>query len=108
VADLTIQRLSQTGVTPTFSSAASLGDTFTNDGNTWLHVKNGGASSVTVTIDSKAPCNQGFDHDLAVTIAAGGEKVIGRFEQSRFNDTTGKVSVAYTAVTTVTVAAIGL
>lgn len=108
MADLTIQRLSQSGVTPTFTTAGASGDTVTNDGNTWLHIKNGGASSITVTVDSKTPCNQGFDHDLTVTIGAGGEKVIGRFEQSRFNDATGKVSVAYSAVTSVTVAAIGL
>jgi hypothetical protein len=108
MADLTIQRLGQAGITPSFATASVGGDAFVNDGNTWLQIKNGGASSITVTIDSKTPCNQGFDHDLTVTIVAGGEKVIGRFEQSRFNDPTGKVSVAYSAITSVTVAAIGL
>jgi hypothetical protein len=108
MADLTIQRLAQAGLKATYTTASAGGDTFSNDGNTWLHIKNGGASSITVTIDSKTPCNQGFDHDLTITILAGEDKYSPRLEQSRFNDATGKVAVSYSAATSVTVAAIGL
>lgn len=107
MADLTIQKINQTGIAPSFVAASSVGDTFANDGKTFLHVKNGGASPITVTIDSVAPCNYGFDHDVQVTVGAGAEQIIGPFETYRFN-TDGKVSVSYSGVTSVTVAAFRL
>lgn len=107
MADLTVQQVTTAGVAPTFAPADVAGDSFTNDGRTFLHVKNGGASSIDVTIDSVEPCNYGYDHDQVVTVAAGEEKLIGPFSVSRYNDkTTGKVSVSYSDVTSVTVAAI--
>jgi hypothetical protein len=107
MADLTIQKIDQTGIAPSFVAADAGGDTFSNDGRTFLHVKNGGGSAITVTIDSVAPCNYGFDHDLQVTVNAGAEQIIGPFEPKRFN-TDGKVSVSYSDVTSVTVAAFRL
>lgn len=108
MADLTVQQLALAGVTPTFGAAAAGGDTFTNSGRTFLVVKNGGASSVDVTANSVTPCNQGFDHDQAIAVAAGAEKWIGPFPKTRFNDATGKVGVTYSGVTSVTVAAVEL
>lgn len=106
MAELTVQQLNLTGLVPSFSAADVAGDTFTNSGRTYLHIKNGGAAGVTVTIDSQQPCNYGFDHDVDVSIDAGAEKLIGPFSKSRFNDDNGKVNVAYSDVTNVTVAAI--
>lgn len=103
---LTVQNISLTGLTPTFTAADSLGDEFPNDGNAFLVVKNDGASDITVTIDSQKPCSYGYDHDITVTVPAGGEKWIGPFPQSRFNDTSGRVQVSYSDVTSVTVAVV--
>jgi hypothetical protein len=108
VADLTVQNISLDGVSPTFSAADSAGDTFVNGGKTYLHVKNGDTASHTVTINSIKPCNYGFDHDASVSVAAGGEELIGPFHSVRFNDQNKKVNVSYDAVTSVTVAAIQL
>jgi hypothetical protein len=108
MADLTVQRLSQTGLNPSFSAAGASGDTFTNDGNCWLHIKNGGASPVTVTITARTPCNHGTLHNLAITVPAGEERISPRLEQSRFNDSNGKVSISYSATTSVTVGVFGL
>lgn len=109
MADLSVQKIDASGIIPTFVAAGASGDTFANDGRTFLHVKNGGASSITVTIDSKKPCDQGFDHDLTITIPAGGERLIGPFSPDRFNDAvTKKTSVSYSSVTSVTVAALKL
>ena len=99
---LTVQEIVQTGLNPTFEAANSDGDYFSNDGKTFLVVKNGGASPVTVTIDSKIKCNQGFDHDLTVDVPAREERWIGSFEVGRF---TGSVEATYSAVTSVTVGA---
>ena len=78
-------------------------DTFRNTGKTILAVKNGGATDpVTVTIASKVTCNQGYTHDLTVTVAAGETKLIGPLPTARFNDpTTDLATVGYSAVTSI-------
>ena len=87
--------------------AAAVGpDTFTNDGRTFLHVKNTNAATRDVTIDSTKLCDQGFDHNQVVTIpATTGDMMIGPFPTARFGTT---VTVTYSAVTGVTVAAFKL
>jgi len=107
LAILNVQKASLTGLTPVFVLADKDGNSFTNDGKVILYIKNGGDSPVTVTIDSQHLCNYGFDHNVVVVIPATEERIIGPFRQDRFNDATGKVVVAYSGVTSVTVAAIG-
>lgn len=105
MATLTVQTPSLTGLDPTLTAASGGGDEFVNDGATVLHVKNGGGGSINVTVDSQTPCSQGFDHDVVVAVPAGAERLIGPFPQARFNDANGKAQVAYSGVTSVTVAA---
>jgi hypothetical protein len=102
MAQYTVQTASPTGVEPTFSAVTS-SDTFANNGETVLQIKNGGASSITATLVSAVQCNQGFSHDLTVDVAAGMTKAIGGLSMSRFNDpSTGLVTVNYSDTTTVT------
>jgi len=108
MADLTVQVISLLGIIPSLAAAAVGGDAFLNSGREYLHVKNGSAASIDVTVDSVAPCNQGVDHNAIVAIAAGVEKLIGPFPKARFNDAAEKVQVTYSDVTTVTVAAVRL
>lgn len=89
-----------------FVAAGAGGDSFVNNGQVVLIVKNGDASPKTVTINSQQLCSQGFDHDISVVVAAGDEALIGKFPTGRFNDTTGSVLITYSAVTNVTVAAV--
>lgn len=105
MAELSIQRVSLTGLNPTYAAAAAGGDTFANDGSIMLHVKNGSAGSVTVTVDAITLCNHGFDHDAAPAIPAGEERMIGPFTTKRFGSVP---AVSYSAAASVTVAAIGL
>jgi hypothetical protein len=106
MAQLTVQKIALIGITPVFNVAAVGGDTFINNGRTFLHVKNGGASSITVTIDSKVLSNYGTDVDIVITIPAGSEKIFGMFDQVRFGSNLGIANIAYSAVTSVTVAVI--
>jgi len=99
---MTVQEIVQIGLIPSFEAANSDGNFFSNNGKTFLVVKNGGASPVTVTVDSKIKCDQGFDHDLPVDVPASEERWIGPFEVGRF---TGSVEATYSDVTSVTVAA---
>ena len=108
MADLTVQVISLSGIVPSFAAAAVGGDAFLNSGREYFHVKNGSAASINATLNSVAACNQGFDHDAVVAVAAGAEKLIGPFPKARFNDAAEKVQVTYSGVTTVTVAAVRL
>jgi hypothetical protein len=104
---LTVQTPSLSGVEPTFAAAtATTGDTFANSGREVLYVKNGAGVSTDVTIDSVTACDQGFDHDIVVTVLAGDEAIIGPFPTGRFNDGGGLVEVICDPVATVTIAAI--
>ena len=48
---LTRQKITEAGLTPAYAAAGAGGDTIDNaDGKTYLHVKNGGGSPMTVTI----------------------------------------------------------
>ncbi len=87
--------------------AAAVGpDTFTNDGRTFLHVKNTNAATRDVTVDSTKLCDQGFDHNQVVTIpATTGDRMFGPFPTARFGTT---VTVTYSATTNLTIAAFKL
>lgn len=106
MAVLTVQDVTVSGLTPAYAAASAGGDTFVNNGRIMLHIKNGGASPITVTIVSAKTCNFGFQHDITVTINASSEKMIGPFPPERFNNDSGMVQVNYSAVTSVTVAAL--
>lgn len=105
MAVLTEQQILVTGLEATYAAAAALGDSFSNTGKQYLHVKNGGGSPITVTIDdpnSVSPTGAtAFNADVAVVVTNAEERLIGPFPTSRFSST---VAVSYSAVTSVTVA----
>lgn len=69
MAALTVQNVARSGLAPSYAAAAGGGDTFTNDGAVFLHVKNGGGSSINVTIDSTAPAGVGLaQSDVVVAV----------------------------------------
>lgn len=106
MATLTVQKVDLAGLAPTYAAAAVGGDEFVNSGKEFIHVKNGGAGAITVTVNSQALCNQGFDHDAAVSVPASGERMIGPFLKARFDDANAKVQITYSGVTSVTIAVI--
>jgi hypothetical protein len=106
MAVLAVQDVVSTGLNPTFGSAAGGGDSFPNDGQTMFRVKNGSAGSINVTFDSARECSYGFDHNIVADVAAGADMTFGPFPRMRFNDANERVVVSYSAVTSVTVAAI--
>lgn len=88
-------------------NAAANGDQFINNGRTWLSVKNGDSASHTVTVTCVGTCSYGLNtpaHDVVVAIAAGAERIFGPFDPTRFNDGTGRCSIVYSALTSMTVA----
>lgn len=103
MAQLTVVQPTFAGVAPSYA-AVSASDTFANTGEEVIHIKNGGASATTVTITSAQQCNQGFSHDLTVTIVAGADKFIGPFPTNRFNNSNGLTTFACSVTTSVTAA----
>ncbi len=109
MAELTVQNVTLAGVSPTYVACDSNGDVFKNPaGRTFLSFKNTDTADKTVTILSLKECNQGYIHNVVITVPAGGEVLVGAFSPTRFNDTTQKVSITYSDVTGLTVAALKL
>lgn len=106
MAVLTVEKPTTSGVASTLVAASAGGDSFANDGRVILRVQNGGASSITVTATATGQCNQGALHNATGSVSAGATNDFGPFPASQFNDGSGNVNVTYSAVTSVTVAAI--
>jgi hypothetical protein len=102
MAALTVQTASLSGVTPTFNTCASGGDSFLNDGNVFVEVVNAHVSqsrTVTFAAASATLTHDGFGtvpvSNTAVTVAASTRKIIGPFPTARFNNSSGAVAVTY-------------
>jgi hypothetical protein len=110
MATIAIQEMAITGLEATYEAANAGGDVFSNDGRTFYHVKNGGGSPINVTITSNHPSPPpGTDNeDVVVAVTNGEERMIGPVNQKGYNNASGQAEVSYSAVTSVTVAAIRL
>jgi hypothetical protein len=108
MADLAKQSITLLGVAPAYVAAAGGGDKIVGPSErVFLHVKNGGGSPQTVTVATPRtdPETGLAEADVAVSVPAGGERMIGPFRASTFGDPAdaGKAAVTYSGVTSVTV-----
>lgn len=109
MATLTVQQISTAGVVPADLVAADTdGDSFANNGRTFLDIANGGDDPITVTVAAVRPCDQGFTHDITNTIADGATERMGPFDPNRYSDAAGAADVTYSDVTSVTVGAFSI
>lgn len=106
VTDLATQSFTSSGAVPTYSAANVDGHTIINSGKTLLHVKNGSGGSINVTIATPGSADGLALADRVVAVAAGAEKIIGRLNPSVYNNANGKITATFSAVSSVTVAAI--
>lgn len=102
-----VQPVTTAGLNPTFDSAnASGGQMFANNSRRVLRVKNGSASSITVTVgipgmfDGVGVVNGGKQ----ITVPASGDMLIGPFGSTTYNQPDGKVYVDFSAAASVTLA----
>lgn len=104
MAALTTQVVSVAGIVPTYASAAGGGDTFTNTGNEFLHIKNGSGSPITVTVACTATKYKGATiTNQAVSVTNGSELMVKPFAP----DITGvTAAITYSAVTSLTIAVV--
>lgn len=111
MADLAIQEITNLGLAPAYVAAAAGGDKIPNpDADTFLHVKNGGGSSINVTIATPGtvPGSGGLAiEDRVVAVPNGGERMIGPFPAELYANPAdaSKLAITYSGVTSVTVGA---
>lgn len=99
------QQMAVTGTAPTYSavSASDTGDV--SNGRTFLHVKNGGGSSDTVTLITPGTGPGGTAiADLAVTVANGADRFIGPINPDPQDGFGPVVTVTHSFTTSVTCA----
>ena len=107
MATLTTQPVNPSGLGPTYVAASAGGDKVAPGPTVFLHAKNASGGAITVTVNSQTLCNQGFDHDLVVSVPAGADRMIGPLTADRYAaPADGLVSITYSGVTSLTVAAI--
>ncbi|MEU1805839.1 hypothetical protein [Streptomyces sp. NPDC019937] len=107
MAVLTAQNLPLGGLQPTYASAASGGDQAPVGQGLFLHVRNGGGSSITVTLATPGTVG-GLDvADAQQTIAASGAAFLPLTNTFR-DPMTGRAAITYSGTTTVTVAVVRL
>lgn len=108
---LNVEDIVEAGLDATYNAADAGGDDFVNDSSKriFLHVKNGDASSHTVTVSAIESSLDipGYGlmskNDIAVAVPAGEERFIGPFPRFAFGNTP---AIAYDDVTGVTVAVV--
>lgn len=101
---LTAQSVTSGGLTATYSAANVEGHSFRLQGSRVLHVKNGGGSSVTVTVPTPGTVDGLAVADRTYTVAAAGETFIGLGAGSAYRQSDGTAQVDFSGVTSVTVA----
>jgi hypothetical protein len=109
MATLSVQRVSRAGTVITYGAAAGGGDDFPNDGKTVIAIDNADASPITVTftlaVDPHSAEPTQETTETAITVTNATVKHIGPFPTNKFGTS---VAVAYSAVTSVTVAVIAI
>lgn len=107
MAVLASQSVTRAGTAPAYAAAAAGGDRFTPGSKTFLHVKNGSAGALTVTIAT--PRTDAYGNqiaDNAISVPAAGERLIGPFPAEAYGSTTdGLADISYSGVTSLTIGA---
>ncbi|MFB7671679.1 hypothetical protein ACFC26_09700 [Kitasatospora purpeofusca] len=107
MATLTPQAVSIAGLNPTYSTAAGGGDKVACGERTFIHIKNGGGSPITVTLTATGSVRGQTVTSPTVSVPAAGERMIGPITADLFAGATdGLAAIGYSGVTTVTVAAL--
>lgn len=105
----TPQEIVPDGLTASYVAAQAGGHVVTNDGATFLHIKNTNGSARTLTIASNMTLADGrpvVDRDEV--IAATSEQFLGPFETDIYNNSDGQLELSWSATAGVTLAVLQL
>ena len=105
VTGINTQLIGLGGRKPTYAAATNTGDEFVPEGRTFIHIKNGGASSITATLKAYGSGPGGNPvNDRTVTVPAGDERLAGPIDPAGFQGPDGLAQLTYSSATSVTVA----
>ena len=108
MATITYQQSKTTGTALNFVAASAGGDQVATSDRGLFLVKNGGASAVTVTVATPGNTKYGAAiPDISVSVAAGATTAVGPLPSDLANSS-GVADITYSAVTSVTVAAVAI
>jgi hypothetical protein len=99
------QLIDADGLTPSYVACAGGGDTVVAGSTSFVHIKNASGGSITVTLVTPGTVAGLPVGDRAVAIGAGAEAFITVGDEYR-NPSTGRASLTYTGVTTLTIASL--
>jgi hypothetical protein len=107
---LAVQAAVPAGIVPAYTAADAAGHKFPNDGRTVLHVKNAAVAPINVTFLVPGTVDGLAVASRVVAVANASEKIIGPLLPAVYNNTSGadegQLYVDFSAVVTVTVAAL--
>lgn len=100
--------LNASGQTMTFNSCGASGDTFQNNGKTFVVVKTGATASpaVTFAVTQNITDASLAVPDLTVSCSVSSDTMVGPFPKGTFNDASSSVSMTYANSSTMTVAVV--
>lgn len=108
MATLATQPVTRAGLNPAYVAPSAGGDKLSPSSTAVLHVKNASAAAVTVTLVTPGKVD-GFDiADLAVSVPAGGERLIGPVSEVFRDPADGLAAFTTSAQVAVTVAALSV
>jgi hypothetical protein len=105
MAILTAQVVTTGGLAPNFASASAGGDQAPISKQSFLVVRNGGASPITATVVTPGTVKGLPIADASLTVAAGGSGFV-PLDSIYRDPATGRAAITYSAVTSVTVGVI--
>lgn len=109
MATLTYRQATIAGTDPALAAASAGGDKVPPNDRGALLVRNGSAASINVTV--AVPGNTKYGQaqpDVVVAVPAGADRMVGPFPADLADPIDGLVTITYSAVTTVTVAAVAI
>ena len=106
MATLTVNTILYTGLnSESVFVAAAASQEFTNDGRTFMIIKNGSGGSITCTVTTAGTTQSRAIADDVITVGATtGEQMVGPWPRSIYNAADGNIDITWSATASVTVA----
>lgn len=96
MATLSVQVVARAGLTPSLAAVAAGGDEFSNEGYTFVELRNGhGSASRTITFVTQSTVDGQAVADRTVTVAAGARALVGPFPTGTYNNANDRVAMTY-------------
>jgi hypothetical protein len=109
MATVATQSISLAGLAPAYAAADAAGDTFRPADRTFMHIKNAGTAAITATFVTPGTVQGLAVEDVAVSVPAGGERMVGPLSPELFRDRAdGLGDVTWSAAASVTFAVVNI